>query len=98
MGKNKKKGDASQQAKYVQAIAEIVQALIRCYETKSPINMSKLKGRISKKYALANSPKIVDVISALPDSHREKLLPYLKVKPIRTASGVAVVGKFLIAV
>jgi elongator complex protein 3 len=34
----------------------------------------------------------VDVISAVPESHRKKLLPIIKVKPVRTASGIAVVA------
>ena len=36
-------------------------------------------------------PKMVDIIAAIPETHRNLLNPYLKVKPVRTASGVAVV-------
>ena len=35
--------------------------------------------------------QMVDIIAAIPESHRNVLTPYLKVKPVRTASGVAVV-------
>lgn len=34
---------------------------------------------------------MVDIIAAIPESHKNLLTPFLKVKPVRTASGVAVV-------
>ena len=37
-------------------------------------------------------PKIVDIINSIPENYKSKLTPYLKVKPVRTASGVAVVA------
>ena len=37
-------------------------------------------------------PKLVDIISSIPQNYKDKLTPYLKVKPIRTASGIAVVA------
>lgn len=37
-------------------------------------------------------PKLVDIISAIPESYKKKLLPILKAKPVRTASGIAVVA------
>jgi len=37
-------------------------------------------------------PRLIDVIGAVPPSHRDKLKPFLKARPIRSASGVAVVA------
>ena len=34
---------------------------------------------------------MVDIIAAIPENYNNLLTPYLKVKPVRTASGVAVV-------
>lgn len=34
---------------------------------------------------------MVDIIAAIPENYKNLLTPYLKVKPVRTASGVAVV-------
>jgi elongator complex protein 3 len=34
----------------------------------------------------------MDLIAALPEQYKESLLPILKAKPIRTASGIAVVA------
>jgi len=41
---------------------------------------------------MSRVPKIVDIISAIPENYKNKLLPYLKAKPVRTASGIAVVA------
>ena len=38
---------------------------------------------------------MVDIIAAIPESHKNLLTPFLKVKPVRTASGVAVVVFYL---
>ena len=47
---------------------------------------------MAKKYGLSSQPKLVDVIAAVPRLHRKDLLPILKAKPIRTASGIAIVA------
>ena len=46
----------------------------------------------SKRYGLARAPKLVEIIAAVPDEYKSKLLPRLKAKPVRTASGIAVVA------
>ena len=76
----------------IKTIAEIVNNLIKSYEKNEPIDIVKLKSKISKKYKLKNMPKIVDIINSIPENYKSKLTPYLKVKPVRTASGVAVVA------
>lgn len=43
-------------------------------------------------FRLEYIPKLVDIIAAVPHEYKSKLLPYIKAKPIRTASGVAVVA------
>ena len=80
------------QARYVRAVSEIVTALIRAYEAQMPINLSRIKGEVAKKHRLGYIPKLVDIIAAVPEDYRGKLLPYIKAKPVRTASGIAVVA------
>jgi hypothetical protein len=80
------------QENYVNAIAEVINALIKAFEAQVPINLSKIKGEISKKHKLSYIPKLVDIIAAVPEAYKSKLLPYIKAKPVRTASGVAVVA------
>jgi elongator complex protein 3 len=77
---------------YVNCITEIVNALIKAYDAQVPVNLSKVKGELAKKHKLSFIPKLVDIIAAVPESYKNKLLPYIKAKPVRTASGVAVVA------
>jgi elongator complex protein 3 len=77
---------------YVQAVTEVVNALIKAYDAQVTINLSKIKSEISKKHKLSQIPKLVDIIASVPDAYKSKLLPYIKAKPVRTASGVAVVA------
>ena len=76
----------------IRTIGEIVNLLIKAYDRGEQINLTKLKTRVAAKNKMRGMPKIVDIIAALPDSHKDKLTPFLKGKPIRTASGVAVVA------
>jgi len=78
--------------KHSTAISEIVSALIHAYETSSTLNFTSLKNTIAKKRKLKGIPKVVDVLSAIPEKYREALTPFLKTKPVRGASGVAVVA------
>lgn len=74
------------------AVAEIVSALVKAYDSQVSVNLSKIKAEVSKKHKLQTIPKLVDIIAAVPDAYKDKLLPYIKAKPVRTASGVAVVA------
>jgi elongator complex protein 3 len=76
----------------IKTITEIVQQLIQAYDRGEKINLTKLKTKVSQKYKLRGMPKIVDILAALPESHKDKLTPLLKGKPVRTASGIAVVA------
>ncbi len=53
---------------------------------------TRLKGQVASKYGLSSQPRLVDIIAAVPIAHRKALLPKLKAKPVRTASGIAVVA------
>ncbi|MCL4127497.1 UNVERIFIED_CONTAM: hypothetical protein GTU68_058855 [Idotea baltica] len=73
-------------------IGEIVQELIKYQKENKDVNLNKLKTRISSKYGLQSSPRLVDIIAAVPQQHKKLLIPKLKAKPVRTASGIAVVA------
>jgi elongator complex protein 3 len=76
----------------IKVISEIVNQLVVAYDRGEQINLTKLKNQVSAKNKLARMPKIVDILAALPETHKDLLAPYLKAKPVRTASGVAVVA------
>ena len=74
------------------AIAEIVSSLVKAYDNQVSINLSRIKNEIARKHQLGSIPKLVDIIASVPEDYKDKLLPYIKAKPVRTASGVAVVA------
>lgn len=53
------------------------------------ISVFRLKTKTSAKYGLSAQPRLVDIIAAVPPQYRKVLVPKLKAKPIRTASGVS---------
>lgn len=48
----------------------------------------RLKTQMSSKYGLSSQPRLVDIIAAVPPAYKSALVPKLKAKPVRTASGV----------
>jgi elongator complex protein 3 len=82
----------SREEKMVLAIGEIIQELLKAHEDGKDSNLNRMKTRISAKYGLESSPRLVDIIASVPHDAKKILLPKLKAKPIRTASGIAVVA------
>lgn len=70
-------------------IGEIIQELLVAHEKRKDVDLNKMKSRLSSKYGLESSPRLVDIIAAVPQEAKKILLPKLKAKPIRTASGVS---------
>lgn len=70
-------------------VTEIINELIAAHEKKQDVNLNKLKSAVSRKYGLSSQPRLVDIIAAVPANYKKTLLPKLKAKPIRTASGVS---------
>lgn len=76
----------------VKAIAEIVSQMIDLSKKGETVDLNFIKSTACRKYGLARAPKLVEMIAAVPDSERASLLPKLRAKPVRTASGIAVVA------
>jgi len=75
------------------AVSEIVSEVERLFDSgASKISVSNIKNQISKKYKLADTPKLVELLAAVPEHKNAQLAPYFRAKPIRTASGIAVVA------
>lgn len=92
MGKPKKKSDLSRAELMMMTIADVIKQLVEAHEEGKDINLNKVKTRTSAKYGLSAQPRLVDIIAAVPPQYRRALVPKLKAKPIRTASGIAVVA------
>jgi len=56
------------------------------------INLNGIRSRVSRKYKVKTQPRLTDIIAAIPEQYKPALLPKIKAKPIRTASGIAVVA------
>ncbi|XP_051952017.1 elongator complex protein 3 [Xyrauchen texanus] len=92
MGKPKKKSDLSRAELMMMTIADVIKQLVEAHEQGKDINLNKVKTKTSAKYGLSAQPRLVDIIAAVPPHYRRALVPKLKAKPIRTASGIAVVA------
>ncbi|XP_008335374.1 elongator complex protein 3 isoform X1 [Cynoglossus semilaevis] len=92
MGKPKKKSDLSRAELMMMTIADVIKQLVEAHEEGKDINLNKVKTKTSAKYGLEAQPRLVDIIAAVPPQYRRVLVPKLKAKPIRTASGIAVVA------
>nr|XP_061806795.1 elongator complex protein 3 [Nerophis lumbriciformis] len=92
MGKPKKKSDLSRAELMMITIADVIKQLVEAHEEGKDINLNKVKTKTSAKYGLEFQPRLVDIIAAVPPQYRRALVPKLKAKPIRTASGIAVVA------
>ncbi|KAI8094344.1 elongator complex protein 3 [Thamnidium elegans] len=92
MSNKNKKGGPSQAELMVRTCSEIVAELVIAIEAGKDINLNGLKNRASRRNKLQHQPKLVEIIAAIPEQHKAALLPKLKAKPVRTASGIAVVA------
>ena len=82
----------SHQELMVLAVTDIVNQLIQAHIQKKDVNLNSIKGKSASKYGLASQPRLMDIIAAVPQRYKRSLVPKLKAKPIRTASGIAVVA------
>ncbi|EYC11203.1 hypothetical protein Y032_0051g2071 [Ancylostoma ceylanicum] len=82
----------SQREAMALTINEIVAHLVEAHRENKTVNLNRLKCIIAQKYGLSSQPKLVDIIAGVPAEFKDVLLPKLKAKPVRTASGIAVVA------
>ncbi|KAJ3414568.1 Elongator subunit [Chytridiales sp. JEL 0842] len=73
-------------------ITDIINALIVAHKEKKDVNLNNLRAEMAKRYKVKSQPRLVDIIAGIPEQYKPILLPKLRAKPVRTASGVAVVA------
>lgn len=73
-------------------IADVVSELIRLTDRNEKVKLRDVITAAAKRHRVSEYPKQVDILAAVPPSHRNALAPILKAKPVRTASGIAVVA------
>eukprot|EP00727_Mastigamoeba_balamuthi_P006286 m51a1_g2278 putative elongator complex protein 3 (550) ;mRNA; r:379407-381324 len=75
-----------------QCVNEIVAELVRLHAAGARINFAGVKRDAAARHRLPRAPKTVAVIAAVPQAHRDALVPLIRAKPVRTASGIAAVA------
>ncbi|KAL7665910.1 Radical SAM core domain-containing protein [[Candida] zeylanoides] len=83
---------APEKERFLQCCGDISLELVASLNTERDVNLNGLIIRHAKKYKLKQQPRLTDIISSIPDQYKKYLLPKLKAKPVRTASGIAVVA------
>jgi len=76
----------------VKTVGDIIKELLEANERNETVDLNKIKCKASAKYGLPVQPRLTDIISAVPVQYKKILLPKLRAKPVRTASGIAVVA------
>ncbi|ELR61948.1 hypothetical protein M91_00251 [Bos mutus] len=90
--RQKHKGALSPAQLMMLTIVDVIKQLIEAHEQGKDIDLNKVKTRTAAKYGLLAQPRLVDIIAAVLPQYWKVLVPELKAKPIRTASGIAVVA------
>ncbi|KAG9318741.1 histone acetyltransferase ELP3 [Chiua virens] len=87
------KTDGPSQAEILLRVTSAIAAeLIKSHDANETVSLNELRAKMSKKFGFGGVPRLVDIISAIPDDYKKALLPKLRARPIRTASGIAVVA------
>ena len=73
-------------------VAQIISEMVKILAQNGQINVNKIRSAICKKNGAKRAPKLVEIIAAVPEAHKKTLFPILKAKPVRTASGIAIVA------
>lgn len=89
MGEQERGGD---EAQYLKAAGELAMYLISCYEKGQTPDLGRRKLKVAKTYGLSRGLSTSEIINAIPSDFRERVLPLVRKKPVRTASGVAVIA------
>lgn len=87
-----KPAKASTANKMMTTLSEIVQHIIQAHKENKSINLTSIKHQYAGKNGLTQTPKTVDIIAAIPEQWKKHILPKIKAKPVRTASGICVVA------
>jgi elongator complex protein 3 len=85
----------SSSSAHVRGIAAIVSAIVAAHDAGTvltPALLDSIKKDAGRAHGLSAFPKQVELIAALPPAKRDAIAPSLRSKPVRTASGIAVVA------
>ncbi|KAI5169887.1 elongator complex protein 3 [Pancytospora epiphaga] len=76
---------------FLAACAEMADEIVRKHKCGESVNVTRIMREVSRKNRLTTTPRVCDVISCIRPEY-QTLIAQLRVKPVRTASGVAIVA------
>lgn len=76
----------------IRVCSDVVSELLVAHDEGRDVNLNGLISRTAKLHGCKRIPRLTDVIAACPPEAKDILLPKLRAKPVRTASGIAVVA------
>lgn len=79
-------------ANHFKVCSEIANEILILAKNGKTADLDQLKSKICSKYSMKYQPKLVDILSCIPAKSKEVVSNIFQVKPVRTASGVAVVA------
>jgi elongator complex protein 3 len=82
----------SQEEARLRTVKDVIEQMVEAVKTNQTLNLNNAKNKAAKKYGVDGTVRLTEIISAVPEEHKKSLLPQLRAKPVRTASGVAVVA------
>eukprot|EP00166_Cyanidium_caldarium_P000825 ctg_1324.g418 len=85
-------GESRPLMEQARAVRDIVQSLIQAYEDNRPVSLERLKNEAAKRHRLTSVPKLMDILAAVPPAYKDALAPKLRVKPVRSSSGIVIVA------
>ena len=80
----------SQAEQLLRVTSAIAAELIKAHDNNESVSLNEIRARLSKLHGFSGVPRLVDIISAVPDDYKKVLLPKLRARPVRTASGVKI--------
>ncbi|SPO49360.1 uncharacterized protein PSANT_07053 [Moesziomyces antarcticus] len=72
--------------------ADIAAQLVDAHDRSASVSLNHIRTTTCKRYGFNGVPRLTDIIAAIPEAYRKALVPALKAKPVRSASGIAVVA------
>ena len=92
--KPKRKNDTPEEAaaRRMVGVAQIVARLAGAHDAGESVDVTKLRFTVARELRLPSVPTLMEVLAAVPADRRAQLQPLLRARPVRTASGVAVVA------
>ena len=75
--KNKDYKSLSRDELLLLCIGDVISELVAAHQEGRDVNLNKTKTRIASKYGLSTSPRLVDIIAAVPSQYKKVRIHYL---------------------